>query len=164
MKKILFAVFLVIMQSYSFAAPSDGRGNKWVISIDETFPNGIDCGDGQYLSIKVDGWVQGRTFQENGNRNVDITVYHLNLTWINDIGDTFFYGDRGLDRAYFVTNIGGETVLHVAVTGHTAGNVIGRVVLNLDTEEVIFDAGRHPFGGNGFDDPFADDYACEVLY
>ena len=41
-------------------------------------------------------------------------------------------------------------------------NIIGHFVLNLDTGEVVVNAGQHPFGGDIFDAD-SDTFACELL-
>jgi hypothetical protein len=130
-------------------APSDGNGNKLVFPVDETFP--VDCGDEELVGNVV-GWVQVRLFKGEGNRNLELDVFHTPITYTNSAGETFTFRDVGPDHYY----LDHEGNLIVAITGRSTGSgVIGHVVLNITTGEVTLVAGK-VFGS-------ADALACEAL-
>lgn len=129
-------------------APSDGNGNKLVFPVDETFP--VDCGDEELVGNVV-GWIQVRLFKE-GNRNLELDVFHTVITYTNSAGETFTFRDVGPDQ-YYLDDDGN---LIIATTGRSTGSgVIGHVVINLTTGEVTLVAGKE-FGS-------ADALACEAL-
>ncbi len=163
MRKIFIPVILLLISPLSLAAPADGGGNKFVLNIaDIGMP--LDCdGDGTSdLSFDVVGWLQARIFGQVGNRNLDLTVFHFDFTFTNPMGEMLRWRDRGPDRFYFVTNDDGIPELHVAVTGRASPNIIGHVVINLDTGEFVLVAGQHPFGGE-FEAPDLFGFVCNVL-
>ncbi len=94
---------------------------------------------------------------------MELTVFHFDLTYTNAQGNTWTWRDRGPDRLYFVSNEAGEPELYIAITGRSGWNIIGHVVLNLTTSEIVLVAGQHPFGGEVFG-PTSDDFACEYLF
>ena len=51
---------------------------------------------------------------------------------------------------------------YVALIGRTQAGNIGRLVIDVSTSEVVFQAGTSPFGGDAFD-PDLVGYACERL-
>jgi hypothetical protein len=164
MRRFLTILILLLAAPFVLATPADGNGNKFV-GYWEEFDTPIYC-DGDAvadLTVDVVGWWQGREFTQAGNRNVELTVYHLDFTYTNSNGDVWIWRDRGPDRLYFVTNEGGVAELHLAITGRSGLNIIGHAVLNLDTGEFVIMAGQHPFGGEIFG-PTSDDFACEVLF
>ena len=108
MRNLLTAVILLFIAPLVLAVPADGNGNKFV-GYWEEFDIPIYC-DGDAvadLTLDVAGWWQGREFTQAGNRNVELTVYHLDFTYTNSNGDVWIWRDRGPDRLYFVTNEGG---------------------------------------------------------
>jgi hypothetical protein len=130
-------------------APANGHGNKQVFLIDETEP--VSCGGGLTLSAHAEGWFQIRVFEQPGNRNVELDIFHATITYTNVDGETFRFQDVGPDHYYIE-----DGNLIVAVTGRSsASGVIGHFVLNLDTNEVELIA------GNEFGSP--DALACEAL-
>jgi hypothetical protein len=60
----------------------------------------------------------------------------------------------------------GEPEMHWSISGRSAFNVIGHVVVNTVTGELVLAAGQHPFGGDddNFWDFWPDDLACDFLY
>jgi hypothetical protein len=129
--------------------PADGNGNKLVFSVDEDFP--VGCGGGEILVGNVAGWFQVRVFDQPSNRNVELDVFHLFITYTNSAGETFSFHDVGPDRFYI-----DDGDLIVAITGRaTSSGVIGHVVFNISTGEVELIAGNE-FGN-------VDDLACEAL-
>jgi len=135
------------------AAPADGNTNKFVVTLD--FVDPIDC-DGTTIWVEISGWAQFREFQGKGNRNVDMGVFHINLTYFNVAGDTLSYLDVGPDRAY----VDGDGNFIVTITGRpsNAGDqgfaLSGHMVLNVTTGEVTW---------HGRTMPDADTAACLAL-
>lgn len=128
-------------------APADGNGNKQVFMVN-IGPTNINCGT-QTIVRNIQGWIQVRTFDQPDNRNVELDVFHQNFIFTNAAGDTFVWHDVGPDR-YYVS----DGILFVAVVGRAGGH-IGRLVVNLATGEVEFEAGR--------DAGLPRDQACAAL-
>ena len=136
--------------------PADGNGTRAVFDFSGG-PFDIVCNDGQ-LTRNEAGWGQFREFGQQNNRNVELDVFHFIITYTNADGDRFVWRDVGPDHYYLE---GGE--LFVTVTGRStaSGNidrtqiVVGHVVLNLSTGEVVFAAGRELGTVN--------DLACDAL-
>jgi hypothetical protein len=138
-------------QAPAFAsAPSDGNGNKLAVAFEDDFP--VACPTTDVLEVHIEGWFQGRTFDQVGNPNVVLEVFHALITFTNSAGETYDFHDIGPDHYYLQ-----DGTLFLAFSGHSAGsNVIGHVVVNVDTGETVeFVAGR------GFGSPVA--LACEAL-
>ena len=152
---MLIAVgMLVALAAPVSAAPADGNGNK---SVEVLVGGGVlECGEGD-LDVHVEGWEQGKEFNGEGNRNLGLTVFHLDVTYTNSEGDTWVWRDRGPDRVYF----DGE-FFFLAISGRAGANNIGHLVVNLDTFEIVLQAGQTPFGGEPFEGS-PDDFACETL-
>jgi hypothetical protein len=130
-------------------APADNP-NKLVFTFDET--TNVTCSGGEVLSRNQKGWVQVLLFTGAGTKNVELDVFHQEITFTNTAGETFAFLDVGPDRYYL--NKQGELV--IAITGRSTGSgVIGHVVINLDTGEVELVAGKE-FGT-------ALRLACEAL-
>ena len=92
------------------------------------------------IEVVWTGWVQIKTFNPGGgNRQQDaLSVFHSDITFT--AGDrSFQVHDVGPDHSYLV-----DGVLYVAVTGRsiTGSGVIGHVIFNLDTGELVFQAGN----------------------
>jgi hypothetical protein len=120
--------------------PAAGNGNKLVFSLDEDFT--VECGGGEILDVHAEGWLQIRVFPQPSNPNVQLNVFHSVLTFTNSAGETFTFNDLGPDR-YFLD----DGIFSVAVVGRIGGaGLIGRFVINLETGEVEFVAGKE-FGG-----------------
>jgi hypothetical protein len=129
--------------------PADGNGNKAVFPVDDHLQ--VACRSGDILRADVTGWVQVRTFDQAGNRNVELNVFHLLITYTTAAGETFIWHDVGPDH-YYLDN--GNLI--VAATGRSTGSgVIGHVLINLDTGVVEFTAGKE-FGD-------IDELACATL-
>jgi len=143
-------------QYLSKGIPADGNGNKYVESDDFTFD--IECSTGQILNVHYVYWFQFKVFGEPNNRNIDLAVFHLVLTYTNGNGDKFVWHDVGPDHYYMV----GDEIF-VSITGRStaSGNIdrtdinVGHVVLNETTGELVFEAGRNL--GN------IDELACSEL-
>ena len=164
MQKLIFAALLLLAAPLALAAPADGKGNKFVEYYEEYgIPIFCDADETPDLTLDIVGWLQGHEFKGKNNPNVELTVYHFDLTYTNALGEQWTWKDRGPDRLYFVTNEDGVPELHIAISGRSGYNIIGHVVLNLATWEIVVMAGQHPFGGEIFG-PTSDDFACEFLY
>jgi hypothetical protein len=163
MGKTVLALILCCTIGIVFAAPNNGNGNKEVFEWDMDWT--VDC-DGSELLAELSGWSQFKAFKGNKNRNISLEVFHVDTVYTNDVGDTWVWRDRGPDHYYVVTNELGEPEVHWAITGRSGWNVIGHVVINMATGELVVSAGQHPFGGDdsNFMAFWADDLACEILY
>jgi hypothetical protein len=137
--------------AFAKGAPATGNGNKEVILIDEDLER-LECPGGEFLDVHQTGWIQIRLFSQTDKRNVQLDIYHLNTTWTNSAGETFVFGDRGPDHYYF-----DDGILYVSIAGRAGGEtgLLGRMVINTETGEVVFIAGNE-FGG-------AEARACEAL-
>jgi hypothetical protein len=145
----------VYQPSFS-GVPADGNGNKDVFDLDVTFP--VTCSSGEVISLNLVGWAQYRVFGQPNNRNAELGIFHLVFTYTNAAGDTFVWNDVGPDHFYI-----DDGDLFVTITGRSTASgtidrdeiLVGHVVLNLTTDEVVFVAGRGL--GN------VDDLACGAL-
>lgn len=133
-------------------APAGGNGNKQVIAVDFQFPNPVTCEGGATLSLHIGGWVQVWVSSQPNNRNIQLNAVHLVFTYTNAAGESFVWREVGNDQFYIAEN---GDLLHV-LTGRAGGfGVIGRLVVNDATGEVMFVAGNQ-FGT-------ADERACAAL-
>lgn len=150
------AIALVIAVAPAGGAPNDGNGNQFVVELDEVFP--IDCGAAGTIELHVSGWFKGREFQGNGNRNIELVVFHIELTYSNDAGETFTYLDVGPDHSYIDQD--GNLVL--TVTGRPGGtndaSLQGRWVFVFDPAGNLISVTSHGKLG-----PTSDELACAAL-
>jgi hypothetical protein len=130
--------------------PADGHGHKLVFPIDQDLAP-VDCGGGVVLDAHVKGWIQVRVFDQTGSRNVELDVFHNVITFTNPAGETYAWHDVGPDH-YYLDRDGN---LIVESSGRLGGGLIGRVVTNLTTGEVLFVAGKE-FAG-------VESLACAAL-
>lgn len=140
----------------ALAAPADGNGNKEVTELNIPLPGFIDCG-GDLLDLHVGGWFQFSEFRGNGNKNIDHSIVHIELTYTNANGDMFFYQDVGTDKLSLDGD--GNLVLHivgrVSDAFGTGISVNGRaVVINFDDSTLT---------ANGNVGPSSDEQACAAL-
>ena len=135
--------------------PANGNGNKVVMDFDFSYT--IDCSS-ETLSVNVNGWGQFMVFGQPKNPNVDLGVFHVVITYTNPAGETWIWRDVGIDHQYMED---GELFVSIVGRSTASGNidrdeiVVGHVVLNLDTGETVFTAGRE-LG-------VLDDMACDML-
>lgn len=164
MYRIFIALLCALVASVTVAAPADGNGRKMVFNISDLgVPVDCDLDGAPDLSLDLVGWIQGRVYRGEGNRNIELTVFHIDGIYTNAGGEMWTWRERGPDRLYFVEDDDGVPQLIIAVTGRSGFNIIGHIVVNLITGEVLMEAGRHPFGGELFG-ASPDDYACELLF
>jgi hypothetical protein len=131
-------------------APADGNGNRLVFPVDEPFT--LDCG-AEDLTGTATGWISVRFFPQPKNRNVELDNFHVVLTYRNSAGQTYTFVEAGPAHVWFDFD---TQQFFVALIGRSAGSgLLGRLVVNLDTGEVVFFAGN-PVGPS-------DDTACEAL-
>jgi hypothetical protein len=130
--------------------PADGNGNRLVFPVDEPFT--LDCG-AEDLTGTATGWISVRVFPQPKNRNVELDNFHVVLTYQNSAGETYTFVEAGPAHVWFDFD---TQQFFVALIGRSAGSgLLGRLVVNLDTGEVVFFAGN-PVGPS-------DDTACETL-
>ncbi len=164
MRNLTIAVLILLVAPLALAAPKAGNGNK-IVGYDSGYDIPIDCdfdGIGD-LTLDYEGWFQGHVFDQTNNRNIELIVFHFDVTYTNAQGDTWTWRDRGPDRYYEVVNNDGVAELHWAVSGRSGWNIIGHAVFNLDTGELVLMTGYQPFGGE-FGEATSDDLACEILF
>ena len=166
MTKIIFLMVFCIFSGIALAAPGQGNGGKLVFEWDLDWPVFCDEDGEPDLWADLTGWSQFKGFKGGGNRNLSLEVFHLETVYTNDDGDVWVWRDRGPDHYYIVTNDSGEPEVHWTITGRSGWNVIGHVVINLETGELVLAAGQHPFGGDdsNFMDFLSDELACDVLF
>ncbi len=151
MKKFMVLLAVVGVTALSFttavgAIPNDGNGNKVVMPI-EFGPFPVFCDSGDVLMVEAEGWVQERELKSE--RNVFLANFLLDSTFTNADGETWVFRDRGPDRVFLV-----DGVPFLAITGRAGGSgVIGHVVLNLATGEVVLQAGNPIGDGMPGDEP-----------
>ncbi len=125
------------LQDQPAFAPA-GNDNKFAFPIHDEFSD--VCPGGTEVDIVIDGWIQGRIFPQEKNRNVQLTVFHNTWTFSNSSsGETFVFHEVGPDHAYF-----DDGKLFVAVVGRVPFGHIGRLVFDLSTDPPaqVFSAGR----------------------
>ena len=167
MFKIILTIVLCLVSWVTFAAPANSNGNKLGFDWEDNWPVYCDGDEVPDLWADFSGWSQFREFKGNHNRNIMLEVFHLDTVYTHiDSGDTWVWRDRGPDHYFMVTNDDGEPEMHWSITGRSAFNVIGHVVINTVTGELVLAAGQHPFGGDddNFWDFWPDDLACDFLY
>ena len=150
------AIALLVSIATAGAAPGDGNGNQFVIVVDEVVP--VDCGAAGMIEGHAAGWVKGREFRGRGNRNIELVVFHLVLTYTNDDGETFRYIDVGPDHSY----VDKDGNLVITVTGRPANtnqsSLQGHWVLVFDPAGNLISITPH--GNLG---PTSDELACDAL-
>jgi hypothetical protein len=134
-----------VNQSLTKGLPADGNGNKEVVELADSWTT--DCG----LEADMTGWVQIKLFGSENNRNLEIDLWNVVVTYTNSEGEKFIWHDLGPDHYYMV---GDE--LYVSVTGRASGSgFIGHVVFNISQGEPVHISGKE-FGD-------LDAYACSML-
>lgn len=150
------ALALTVAVAPASGAPDDGNGNQFVVVLDDVFP--VDCGAAGAIEVHVAGWFKGKEFHGNGNRNIELTVFHIVLTYTNDDGATFGYIDVGPD--HLSVDKDGNLVLTITGRpGATEGSSLqGHWVL-------IFDSAGNPISitPHGNLGPTSDELACDAL-
>lgn len=152
-RRILLAALSVLLpfvvgceSGVPVSAPNDppsfapaGNQNKFVIPIHEEFSD--VCPGGTELDVVIDGWFQGRFFEQANNKNVQLNVFRVTWTFTNSSGKTFAFQEVGPDRIYME-----DGKLFVAITGRIPFlGLIGHAVFDLSTDPPtqVFTAGRN---------------------
>jgi hypothetical protein len=130
--------------------PADGNGKKVVVEFDFSFD--VNCGE-EYITGHFGGWAQFGVFGAPKNRNVEVNIFHVVLTYTNSAGETWVTRDVGPDHVTIDQN--GDLILAITGRAITGSGYIGHVVVNLDTGETLLIAGKE--GGN------LNAAACEAL-
>jgi hypothetical protein len=126
------------------------RPRRLVFPIDEPFT--VNCGT-EELTGTAEGWIAVRVFTQPKNRNVELENFHVVFTYRNSAGQTYTFVEVGPAHVWFDFD---TSQFFVDLIGRSAGSgLLGRLVVNLDTGEVVFFAGN-PVGPS-------DDLACEAL-
>lgn len=161
MRTVIFVVaaaiaMLVLAAPAGAGPPANGNGNQFVGVFDDTFP--VDCGAAGMIEVHVDGWFKGREFQGGGNRNIELVVFHIVLTYTNEDSATFTYIDVGPDHSYIDKD--GNFV--ATVTGRPGGtndsSLQGHWVIVFDPAGNLISITPH--GNLG---PSSDELACDAL-
>lgn len=150
-------MLVMAFASAAIATPADGNGNKEVTELDFNLPGLIDCGGGDLPDLHFGGWFQFREFRGNGNKNIDHSIVHIELTYTNADGDTYFYLDVGTDK------------LSVGADGNLVLDIIGRVSNAFETgifvngHAVVINVDDTTLTAKGNVGPSSDDQACTAL-
>lgn len=126
-----------LLRPQSAAAPANADERIQKFPLDFTFP--LDCG-GETITAHVEGFVQTRAFDRADSRNVELMVINIHVTFSNAAGETFVWREVGID--HFTVDQDGNLLRAVLGRAGVEFGTIGRVVVNLDTGEVEFVAGR----------------------
>lgn len=129
-------------------APADGNGNKDIFTLDAQFPGFTTCASGAILDLHIVGWIQTRDVSQVPQ---GILPAHFDFIYSNAAGSTYVWHQVGAERFSFDEN--GNLILAVAGRLGYDGN-IGRLVINLDTGELVSITGKGVF---------AEDLACAAL-
>jgi hypothetical protein len=128
-------------------APATGNGQKEIIPVDVELPGLIACANGVALDVHVVGWIQIHATSPAAR---SVNVFHLVFTFSNEAGKTYVFQNVNSDHYYLDEN--GNLIDAVSgrngVSGETHSGVIGRLVINVETGEVLFVAGQNVDAGN----------------
>jgi hypothetical protein len=133
-------------------APGDGNGTKFVLPVDLQFPAYVTCASGATLDMHLVGFVQIIVLDQPNAHHVLLHQLHLDFTYSNTAGETFVWREVSWDHISLADN--GDLIDHVAGRNGFDG-IIGRIVFNVTTGEVTFEAGNHV--------GTSDDQACAAL-
>ena len=139
----LVACLLITTSVPALAAPSS-NGNKevYVFTEEDALAEAAaaTAGCGFPIDVTITGWVQTMIYKAGGGarQQASIDIFHSDI--IYTAGDrSFRIHDVGPDHYYWL-----DGVLYVAITGRslTGSGVIGHVIINAETGEVVFQAGN----------------------
>jgi hypothetical protein len=144
--RVLFALVLtgLLMAAVPAVAAPASNENKVVFEVtqEDALAEAEAASDYCKFDIEVtfSGWVQTKVFNAGGgDRQQDgLNVFHLDIVYSS--GDrSYRVLDVGPDHTYVV-----DGTLFVAITGRslTGTGIVGHVVINLDTNEAVFEAGN----------------------
>lgn len=148
--RLLLVILIPLLTLTLFTSPSAAKPDFTVIPVDVTFERG-EC-DGFTVIERVEGLLKFSThFDQNGNFAMEIARFIGGRhTFTNsETGAALFSPDVGID----MTTISQDGSTTLAVMGFETRVVVpgegivyatvGKIVLNLNTGEVVFEAGQH---------------------
>jgi len=118
-------------------APADGS-RKIVSPIEFTIPGFTTCADGTTLDLQIVGWIQDRPGSDPAPR-LGVVDFAFEFTFLNAAGESYVWHQVG--SALFQPDENGDMI--IATAGRTL-DLIGRIVINGETGEVLSVAGRQP--------------------
>lgn len=128
-------------------APASGNGQKEIIPVDVVLPGLIACANGVALDVHVVGWIQIHATSPAAR---SVNIFHLVFTFSNAAGETYVFQNVNSDHFYLDEdgNLIDAVTGRNGVAGETHSGVIGRLVINVQTGEVLFVAGQNVDAGN----------------
>jgi hypothetical protein len=137
-------VALTAMLAFAGAA-AGAKPTRVVVDLDDPvieaeFAAQLTKACGTEIDADLSGRIISLVLDKPDTGVVALDVFHIEATFTNpETGATFSLLDVGPD-VYFVR----DGQLFVAITGRslTGSGVIGRVVIDLETEEAVFEAGK----------------------
>lgn len=148
-RRLLLICSTILLSLGLFTPALAAKPEMFTIMVDDTFVAG-EC-DGFSVIEHVEGRVKVSThFDKNGNFVMEIARFSLRHTYTNsETGAFLFTPDVGIDKIVINEDGSGS----VAVVGIVARIVVpgegpvfrhlGRIVFDIDTGEVVFEAGQH---------------------
>lgn len=136
------AVMLLLLTGVAYGAkPETSRVDLSVFSQDEAEFASEACG------FPIDAVVRGHIittiFSEGPNPHVAINRFNIRISYTNpETGETFRLADAGPD-------IEGDDTVAIIGRATTGSGVIGRVVFDLETGEILFETGHRDNAGDG---------------
>jgi hypothetical protein len=136
------ALILLLPTGVAYSAkPETTRVDLSVISEDESQFASQACAFP--IEAVVRGHVITTIFSEGPNPHVAINRFNIRISYTNpETGETFRITDAGPD-------IEGDDTVAIIGRSITGSGVIGRVVFDLETGEILFEAGRRLTAGGG---------------
>jgi len=146
------ALILLLLAGVAYSAkPETSKFDLSVISEDESEFASEACG--LPIEAVARGHIITTIFSEGPNPHVAINRFNARVLYTNlDTGETYRLTDAGPD-------IEGDDTIAVIGRSITGSGVIGRVVFDLETGEILFEAGHRVHAGG-------DEYItaiCEAL-
>jgi hypothetical protein len=148
-RRFLLLVFVILLNLALITPAAASKPDMFTAIVDDTF-EAADCG-GFTLIESVQGRVKfSGHFDRDGNFVMEIARFSLKHTFTNSVtGASLFSPDVGIDKTV-VNPDGSGTVAVVGVVSRIVvpgeGVVfrhLGRLVFDLETDEVVFEAGQH---------------------
>jgi hypothetical protein len=162
-RRLFVSSFTVLLSLILVTSVFAAKPDSFTIPVDDLVTVG-DCG-GFELMEHIEGTIRvSEHVDRDGNFVMSLSRFSLHHTYINSVtGDTLRTPDVGLDKVT-VNEDGSGTVAVIGIVGRIVipgeGLVfahLGRIVFDLETDAVVFEAGRH--------DDFGELFAllCEAL-
>ena len=135
----VISILLMVAAAPAGAAPKSNSQKEVFTIPPELIESILEDACGVDLTVTGSGWVQVKLFRGNNNQ-VELDVFHLDVTVTNSEGDRIRILDVGPDHYYFDRD--GNLVLTITGRSITGSGWIGHVVINLDTGEIEMTAGN----------------------